>query len=82
MGADYAADVEAAKRFGALIDAGEATNFVDLALRYTLSNPLLSTLALGLSSLEQLQLAVASFERGPLSARALEMVSRVQASLN
>ena len=81
MGADYAADVEAARRFGALIDAGEATSFVDLALRYTLSNPLLSTLALGLSSLEQLQLAVASFERGPLSASALESVSRVQASL-
>lgn len=81
MGADYAADVEAARSFGALIDAGEATSYVDLALRYALSNPLLSTLALGLSSLEQLQMAVASFERGPLSATALEMVTRVQASL-
>jgi aryl-alcohol dehydrogenase-like predicted oxidoreductase len=80
MGADYAADVEAAKTFGALIDAGEATSLVDLSLRYALSNPLLSTMALGLSSLEHLRVGIASFERGPLSAKALEMVARVQAA--
>jgi aryl-alcohol dehydrogenase-like predicted oxidoreductase len=80
MGSDYEADVEAAKLFAAIIAAGEATGPVDLALRYTLSNPLLHTLALGLSSLEHVKAAIASFERGPLSARALEAVAKVQAS--
>ncbi|MES2184144.1 MAG: aldo/keto reductase [Pseudomonadota bacterium] len=80
MGADYAADVAAARRFGALVEAGEATSLVDLSLRYALSNPLLSTAALGLSSLEHLQVGISSFERGPLGAKALERVAQVQAS--
>lgn len=80
MGADYEADVVAARRFGALIESGHATGFVDLALRYALSNPLLSTMALGLSSLEQLRVAITSFEHGPLSAAALDKAAQVQAS--
>ncbi len=81
MGADFEADAAAARRFNTLVEAGEATSLVDLSLRYGLSNPLLSTTALGLSSLEHLKTGIASFERGPLSARALDMIAQVQAGL-
>jgi len=55
---------------------------VDLSLRYALSNPLLNTAALGLSNLEHVKTAISSFERGPLSARALEKVALAQAGFS
>lgn len=64
-------DVAAAQRFSALVRAGWAESLADAAIRFALSQRSVSTALLGLSSLEQLDDAIASAERGALPAEAL-----------
>src|SRR5579864_7350051 len=59
-GADYARDVERARRFEPLIGEGHAGSLVEAALRYPLANKGVSTVLIGLSTMEQLEYAVRS----------------------
>ena len=64
-GADYAEDVKRTSRFRFLMDEGYTQNLVEAAIRFVISKPGLSTSLIGIASLEQLESAVASVNKGP-----------------
>jgi aryl-alcohol dehydrogenase-like predicted oxidoreductase len=68
---DYTADVARAQRFAFLVKDGTVADLVQAAIRFAISKPEISTALVGISSLEQLEHAVASANRGPLPAEAL-----------
>ena len=68
---DYAADVARARRFAFLVENGTVSSLVEAAIRFAISKPEISTALVGISSLEQLEHAVACANRGPLPAEAL-----------
>jgi aryl-alcohol dehydrogenase-like predicted oxidoreductase len=78
-GGDLAEDATRAHAFQPLIDAGYATSLVELAIRFAISKPEVSTTLVGISSLEQLQQAIAAVEQGPLSPAAFERLHQVWA---
>ena len=75
-GADYDADLQAAERFQFLVGEGIAGDMAEAAVRFALSTNQLSTVLVGLSSVEQLEHALAAVERGPLPADALGRLSQ------
>ncbi len=79
-GADYRRDVERARRFLPLVSEGYADSLIELALRYPLSQRAVSTVLVGLATLEQLEYAARSIEKGPLSPAALDRIAEVQRS--
>lgn len=74
---DYAADVACAQRFSFLAKEGIVKSPVEAAIRFALSKPEISTALIGLSSLEQLEHAVACANRGPLPVEALSRLQKV-----
>ena len=80
-GEDYATDVKRALRFAPVVAAGHATSLPELAVRYAISNPALSTVEIGIATLDQLQQAVAAVEKGPLSKEALAEIREIQTGL-
>ncbi len=68
---DYAADVARGRRFAFLVEDGTVGSLVEAAIRFALSKPEISTALVGISSLEQLEHAVAYANRGPLPSEAL-----------
>ena len=78
----YAEDVEKARYFAFLIKQGFVTNLVEGAIRFVIGKPEVSTALVGISSLEQLEQAVAYANRGPLPAAALEHITVVQSTLS
>jgi L-galactose dehydrogenase/L-glyceraldehyde 3-phosphate reductase len=80
-GPDYATDVHRARTFGALVAAGYLDNLVEAALRFTLSHPAISTVLLGYSSLEHLELAANYVSRGPLPQATLDCLPTLWAQL-
>lgn len=76
-GPDYATDVARARRLQPLVDEGHAGSLVEAALRFPLTSDAVSTVLLGYSTLEHLEYATASIAKGPLSAAALDRLSRL-----
>jgi aryl-alcohol dehydrogenase-like predicted oxidoreductase len=74
----YARDVARAVRFGEVIKRGFAQSLVEASIRYVLSNPDLATTLVGLSTVEQLEHAGNSAEKGPLPDAALELIETIQ----
>ena len=74
----YALDVARANRFSALVEKGFCDSLVEASIRFVLSNQKLSTTLVGLSSLEQLELAARAAQKGALPAEALKMIATVQ----
>jgi aryl-alcohol dehydrogenase-like predicted oxidoreductase len=74
-GPDYATDVQRAQLLRSLEREGHVENLVEASLRFALSNPTLSTVLLGYSSLEHLELAAAYMARGPLPTATLDRLS-------
>ena len=77
---DYAEDVERARAFDGLVADGHAASLTDLAIRYVISNPKLSTTEIGIATLEELQAAAAAVLEGGLADTALEQVHAVQST--
>lgn len=77
---DYAKDVERANAFGFLVEEGVTSDLVEAAIRFAISADGISTALVGLASLDQLDHAILSVEKGPLPAEALTRVTAVQAS--
>jgi aryl-alcohol dehydrogenase-like predicted oxidoreductase len=75
---EYAADVAHARRFSFLVEEGIVGSLVEAAIRFPISKPEISTALVGLSSLEQLEHAVACANRGPLPADALRRIREIQ----
>lgn len=70
-GPDYATDARNAHRFDPLVKAGHAASLIELALRFAISSDALSTVLVGTSTLDQLETAIRSVEKGKLSTQAL-----------
>ena len=74
-GPDYDTDVRRTQALRALVDEGHATSLVEASLRFALTDDAVSTVLLGYSSLEHLEYAAASVDKGPLSATARERLA-------
>jgi len=77
-GSDYAHDVERARRFRPLVDEGHAGSLTELAIRYALAQPSLSTTQVGVATYEQVAGAIDAIEKGPLPAAALKRIREIQ----
>ncbi|MGI9417615.1 MAG: aldo/keto reductase [Geminicoccaceae bacterium] len=78
-GRDYATDVERARRLAPVIDAGHADSLPELAIRYVIANPCLSTTEIGIATLDELQKAAAAINKGPLPREALTRIDELRA---
>ncbi len=78
-GPDYATDVKRALEFRPVVAAGYAESLTELAIRYAISNPSLSTTEIGIATLDELQQAAGAVNKGPLSAEALGEIKEIQA---
>jgi aryl-alcohol dehydrogenase-like predicted oxidoreductase len=77
---NYSTDVQRARQFIPLIEAGYAASLPELAIRYVISNPVLPTTEIGIATLEELQQAAAAVNKGPLSDDALAQIKKIQAA--
>jgi L-galactose dehydrogenase/L-glyceraldehyde 3-phosphate reductase len=77
-GGSYRMDVERARRLDPLIREGHAESLVDAALRFAIANDAVSTVLVGYSTLDQLEYAARSVNRGPLSRAALDRLAELQ----
>jgi len=76
-GDDYATDVRRAGVLRALVNEGHADTLVEASLRFALTDPAVSTVLLGYSSLDHLEYAAASIAKGPLSGPALTRLGEI-----
>jgi len=75
---DYASDVKRSHKFKPLVERGYAADVPELAMRYSISHADMCTTEIGVATLEELQQAVASVNRGPLASEALEEIKVIQ----
>lgn len=75
---DYVSDVKRALVFEPLVAAGHATSLPELAIRYVISNPALSTTEIGIATLEELRKATDAVNKGPLPEVALAEIKSIQ----
>lgn len=80
-GKDYRTDVRRAGRFAELAREVGMTGPAELAIRFAISHPAVSTAMVGLSTLEQLEFAAASAQRGGLPDAVLQRVVAAQDGL-
>jgi L-galactose dehydrogenase/L-glyceraldehyde 3-phosphate reductase len=76
-GSSYETDVERARAFLPLLAEAGASDLVELALRFAISDGGPTTVLVGTSTLEQLEHAIAAVERGPLPLPALESAAAI-----
>ena len=76
-GANYKADVARAQQLMPMIREGHASSLTELAMRFAISHPALSTTLVGLANLEQLEAAFQAVSKGPLSPAALARLSEL-----
>jgi len=69
---DFAGDVARAKALEPLIRQGVAGSLTELAQRFVIANPAVTTMLVGYSTLDQLEQAVAAVNKGPLPAESLK----------
>lgn len=71
---DFAGDVARARSLEPLIREGAAHSLTELAERFVISHPAVSTMLVGYSTLQHLEEAIAAVNRGPLPAAALQRI--------
>jgi aryl-alcohol dehydrogenase-like predicted oxidoreductase len=74
----YDADLGRARRLVSLVTDGHATTLPEAALRYVIAHPAISTVLIGIATIEQLEQAIAAVEKGPLSPAALHRAGELQ----
>ncbi len=77
-GHDYETDVQRARRLAPLVEQGFAADLVEASLRFSIANPGVSTVLIGMSRIEELEHAAAAVNKGPLSADALRQLATLQ----
>jgi aryl-alcohol dehydrogenase-like predicted oxidoreductase len=73
----YEVDVALATRFQYLVSEKWAENMAEAAIRFSLSQPDISTIPIGLSSLDQLEKAISAVEKGPFPKEALDRLPEI-----
>jgi aryl-alcohol dehydrogenase-like predicted oxidoreductase len=79
-GPHYEDDAARARAFSFLVEEGYAGSLVEAAIRFALAKAEISTVLVGISSLEQLEQAAAYANKGPLPSRALERLREAWAA--
>jgi L-galactose dehydrogenase/L-glyceraldehyde 3-phosphate reductase len=79
-GSTYKADVERALRLEPMVREGHAASLTELAMRFVLAHPGLSTTEIGLANLGELEAAAAAINKGPLTAPAMARLAELQAT--
>ncbi len=74
----YDADLARARRLLPLVAEGHAATLPEAALRYVIAHPAISTVLIGIATIEQLEQAIAGAEKGPLPPAALHRVAELQ----
>jgi L-galactose dehydrogenase/L-glyceraldehyde 3-phosphate reductase len=77
-GGSYDTDVARAQRLQPLIDEGHADSLIEASLRFVIANDAVSTVLLGYSTMEHLEYAAKSINKGPLSGAALTRAAELQ----
>jgi L-galactose dehydrogenase/L-glyceraldehyde 3-phosphate reductase len=77
-GGNYRTDAERSRRLEPLIREGHAENLIEAALRFAIANDAVSTVLVGYSTLDHLEDAARSINKGPLSRAALDRLAEVQ----
>ncbi|MBS0224266.1 MAG: aldo/keto reductase [Proteobacteria bacterium] len=67
----FVEDVARAKALEPLVKQGVASSLTELALRFVIAHPAVTTMLVGYSTLDQLEQAAAAVNKGPLSEEAL-----------
>ena len=78
-GASYAADAARARRFEPAVLEGHAASLTEMAVRFAIACPTLSTTEIGLATIGELEAAVTAVGKGPLTSAALARVKELQA---
>src|SRR5712671_6069399 len=71
-GGSYRADAQRARRLEPLVREGHAESLIEAALRFAIANDAVSTVLVGYSTMEQLEDAARSINKGRLSRAALD----------
>ena len=79
-GSTFTADQARAARFTALVRDGHAASVPEAAFRYALSDPRITSVLGGYSSLAHLENAAAAIAKGPLPPAALAAVAAIQST--
>jgi aryl-alcohol dehydrogenase-like predicted oxidoreductase len=79
-GGSYRTDAERARRLEPLIREGHADSLIEAGLRFAIANGAISTVLVGYSTMEQLEYAARSIDKGPLSREALSRLASLQNS--
>lgn len=77
-GKDFREDVMRARRLEPLINEGFVASLPELAMRFAISTPALSTTLIGLANMDQLEAAYTAIEKGPLPQAALAKLAELQ----
>ncbi len=77
-GGSYNTDVARAQRLQPLVGEGHADSLIEASLRFVIANPAVSTVLLGYSTMDHLEYAAKSINKGPLSAAAMARVAELQ----
>ena len=77
-GASFKADVVNANRFQPLLQDGTVKTLPELAMRFAIASPSLSTTLVGLANIEELEAAYAAVQKGPLPAAALAKLAGIR----
>jgi aryl-alcohol dehydrogenase-like predicted oxidoreductase len=74
---DYAQDVTRAQMFRFLVEQGYTDSLVEAAIRFAISNSVVSTALVGFSNLEQLEQAAEYVAKGPLPTKPLKQIDEI-----
>ncbi len=77
-GANYAADVARARRLEPMVREGHAAGLTEMAIRFAVAHPTLTTTEIGLATIDQLEDAIRAVEKGPLPPQALARLAELQ----
>lgn len=72
---DFVGDVARAKALEPLVRQGVAGSLTELAQRFVIANPAVTTMLVGYSTLDQLEQAIAAVGKGPLPQEALKRLA-------
>jgi aryl-alcohol dehydrogenase-like predicted oxidoreductase len=75
---DYAADVKRAQRLEPMVREGHAASLAEMAMRFAIANPALSTTLIGIANFEQFEAAASAVLKGPLSPAGLARLKELQ----
>jgi aryl-alcohol dehydrogenase-like predicted oxidoreductase len=62
-----------------MVREGHASSLTEMAMRFVIANPKLSTAEIGLANIDELEAALSAAAKGPLSALALARLKQLQA---